>query len=62
MVFLTHLSVEIVLPRGRTSPKIQEASEVGRWVKALDAKPDDLNSICGTHMLKAKIQFLQVVL
>lgn len=50
-----------VLPQGRISLKIQGTSEVDHWVKALAAKSDDLNSIPGTHTLKGKNQFLQVV-
>lgn len=53
-MFLTHLSVEKVLPRGRTSPKIPEASKVEMEVKALATKSDGLNSIRRTHTLKAE--------
>lgn len=37
-------------------------AELVQWVKTLVAKPDDLNSIPGAHMVEGGTQSLQVVL
>lgn len=36
--------------------------EVSQWVKGLAAKPDELSSISGIHMVEGKNQHLQVAL
>lgn len=37
------------------------ANKVTQWVMALAAKPEDLSSIPGTHMLEGEKEILQVV-
>ena len=40
----------------------QKNGEMAQWVEVLATKPDDLNSIPGTHTVERENHFLRVVL
>lgn len=42
--------------------KAERVSMMAQWVKALDAKPDDLSSVPGIHIIEGENQLLEVVL
>lgn len=37
------------------------AGRIAKWLNVLAAKPDDLSSVLGTHMVKGENQFPQIV-
>lgn len=47
---------------GRDIKKEGDMVDVAQWVKKLAAKPSDLNSIPGNHLLRVGNQFLKAVL
>lgn len=55
-----HCSNEFYLNKITTYGSIG-AGRIAKWLNVLAAKPDDLSSVLGTHMVKGENQFPQIV-